>query len=210
MSVSVNSSSPVDQVYENGIQHVNLLPATNDEHGGVILDMKEPMAAEVFQVMLRDSIQQWKQQEGFSYHHAEPNYLMLVCWIPETVSTIPANASHRVAVRAIVINEKREEKIGKLQGVWKIPTGAVDEGEDIFNAAVREVKEETGSFDIQKQELEIEAAQWMPFEEYAAQPFTQAHELYKYIADLCIEKMDRAYAGFTPRPITSDGQVIYI
>ncbi|KAL6999120.1 nudix (nucleoside diphosphate linked moiety X)-type motif 2, variant 2 [Sarracenia purpurea var. burkii] len=139
------------------------------------------------------------RQEGFWYHHAEPHYLMLVYWIPETVNTIPANATHRVGVGAIVMNDKREllvvqEKSGKFQGTgaWKIPTGVVDEGEDISAAAVREVKEETGintefveilafrqihksffgksdlfflcmlrplSFDIQKQELEIEAAQ---------------------------------------------------
>ncbi|WJX50966.1 Nucleoside diphosphate-linked moiety X motif 6 [Trifolium repens] len=29
-------------------------------------------------------------------------------------------------------------------GVWKMPTGVVDEGEDICDAAIREVKEETG------------------------------------------------------------------
>ena len=33
---------------------------------------------------------------------------MLVYWIPDTPSTIPANASHRVCVGAIVLNDKRE------------------------------------------------------------------------------------------------------
>lgn len=33
---------------------------------------------------------------------------MLVCWISETTSTIPANASHRVGIGAIVLNDKRE------------------------------------------------------------------------------------------------------
>jgi len=47
-------------------------------------------------------------QEGFWFHHAEPHYLMLVYWIPETTNTIPANASHRVGVGAIVMNDKRE------------------------------------------------------------------------------------------------------
>ncbi|XP_008231594.1 PREDICTED: nudix hydrolase 10-like [Prunus mume] len=32
------------------------------------------------------------------------------------------------------------------------------------------------SFDIQKQDQEIEAAQWMAFEEYPAQPFVQKNE----------------------------------
>lgn len=48
-------------------------------------------------------------QEGFHYHHAEPDYLMLVHWISEsTTSTIPANATHRVGIGAIVMNDKRE------------------------------------------------------------------------------------------------------
>lgn len=47
-------------------------------------------------------------QEGFWYHHAEPDYLMLVRWIPATGSTIPANATHKVRIGAIVVNDKRE------------------------------------------------------------------------------------------------------
>lgn len=33
---------------------------------------------------------------------------MLVYWIPESISTIPANATHRVGVGAIVLTENRE------------------------------------------------------------------------------------------------------
>ncbi|XP_040361827.1 nudix hydrolase 10 [Rosa chinensis] len=233
MSVSVNSS---DQVCENGT--AELLPATNDDHGGVIVDMKDAMEPQAFRALLRASIVQWRLQgkkgvwiklpielvnlvemvvkEGFHYHHAEPHYLMLVYWIPETTNTIPANASHRVGVGAIILNDKNEmlvvqEKSGRLQGtgVWKIPTGIVDEGEDITVAAVREVKEETGidaefseevgsvfvcmmrplSFDIQKQDLEIEAAKWISLEEFAAQPVTQKHGLFKCIHELCLAKL---------------------
>ncbi|KAH7544530.1 hypothetical protein JRO89_XS15G0181600 [Xanthoceras sorbifolium] len=254
------------QVFENGVvEHVKLLQAANDEHGGVIVEMEEPMAPQVFATVLRASMLHWKHQgkrgvwiklpinlvnlvetavkEGFWYHHAEPNYLMLVYWIPETANTIPANASHRVGVGAIVLNDRREllvvrEKSGRFQaiGLWKIPTGIVDEGEDIIKAAMREVKEETAidtefleilafrqshksffgksslfflcmlcplSFDIQKQELEIEAAQWMPFAEYAAQPFVQKTQLFKYTTELCLAKIDKGYTGFSPHPTTS-------
>lgn len=47
-------------------------------------------------------------QEGFYFHHAEPKYLMLVYWIPETPSTIPVNATHRVGIGGFVMNEKKE------------------------------------------------------------------------------------------------------
>ena len=45
--------------------------------------------------------------------------------------------------------------------------------------------------------------QWMPFEEYAAQPFVQKHELPKYIVDICLAKKDGNYSGFSPVPTSS-------
>ncbi|XP_054798804.1 nudix hydrolase 2-like isoform X1 [Prosopis cineraria] len=267
MSVSANSTQPSTEgrFGENGFECAEILPAINDAHGGVIVEMKKPMNPDTFVTLLRSSLLQWKHhgkegvwiklpielvnlvetavKEGFWFHHAEPSYLMLVYWIPKTGNTIPPNASHRVSVGAIVLNDNKEvlvvqEKRGRFHGLglWKIPTGVVDAGEDIFNAAIREVKEETGidtefvevlafrqehktffgksdlfflcvlrplSFDIKKQDLEIEAAQWMPFEEFAAQPFNQKHEPFQYINELCSSAVRSSYAGFSPRPISS-------
>ncbi|XP_010448434.1 PREDICTED: nudix hydrolase 10 isoform X2 [Camelina sativa] len=237
-----------------------VLPFVDDDYGGVIVEMKTPMDNKSFVAALKYSFAQWRLQgkkgvwlnlplshvnlvepavkEGFRYHHAEPTYLMLVYWIPEAESTIPLNASHRVRVGAVVLNQNKEEKYGTLcgTGVWKIPTGVVDEGEDIFAAAIREVKEETGidtefleilafcqthesffaksdlffvcllrptSFDIQKQDLEIEAAQWMRFEDSACQPITQKHDLFKAIHLICSMKMEKRYTGFSTKRITS-------
>lgn len=254
-SMSISSSRSVGQ----------LLSGRNDDHGGVIVEMStEPVDAVVFGSLLRASILHWRQEgkkgvwikvpielvnlvepavkEGFYFHHAEPKYLMLVYWIPETPSTIPVNATHRVGIGGFVMNEKKEvlvvqEKSGILRGtgVWKFPTGVVEEGEDICDAAVREVKEETGidtkfveilafrqshksffeksdlffvcllqplSFNIQPQESEIEAAQWMPFEEYTAQQFVQKNEVLKYISDVCLSKREGKYSGFSPVPTT--------
>ncbi|XP_008224630.1 PREDICTED: nudix hydrolase 2-like [Prunus mume] len=241
------------------------LVGTNDPYGGVIVHINEPMDPATFLSLITSSIAHWKLQgkkgvwiklpldrvnlveaavkEGFWYHHAEPDYLMLVYWIPQTPHTLPANATHRVGIGAFVINPNREvlvvqENSGLLRGtgVWKFPTGVVDEGEDICAAAVREVKEETGidsefveilafrqshksffeksdvffvcmmqplSFDIQKHDQEIEAAQWMAFEEYAAQPFVQKNELLNNINDICKAKIDGQYSGFSPVPTMS-------
>ncbi|TKY57401.1 Nudix hydrolase 10 [Spatholobus suberectus] len=249
--------SPGDRLCEGDFE---ILPATDDAYGGVIIDLKEPMDTEIFVSLLTTSLSQWKQQgkcsvwiklpialvnlvetavkEGFRYHHAEPSYLMLVYWIPETSCTIPPDASHRVRVGGLVLNDKKEvlvvqEKRGIFHGIgfWKIPTGIVEAGEELLAAAVREVKEETGidtefvellafrhahnsffgkselfflcmlrplSSDIKKQDLEIEAAKWMPFEEYAAHPITDKHE-----SELCLAKLERCYAGFSPRPMSS-------
>ncbi|CAJ2649389.1 unnamed protein product [Trifolium pratense] len=159
-------------------QQIELLTSTDDDYGGVIVQMDQPtMDSTTFLSILRASISNWKHQgkqgvwiklpihlanlvetlikEGFWYHHAEPKYLMLVHWIADSANTIPANATHRVGVGAFVVNEKREvlvvqEKTGPFRGTgsWKFPTGVADQGEDICVAAVREAKEETGVSNI--------------------------------------------------------------
>ncbi|XP_076897602.1 nudix hydrolase 2-like [Bidens hawaiensis] len=251
---------------KDGVENVQLLPAINDDHGGVVVELNEHMDPANFLIRLKTSMSQWTLQgkrgvwiklpihlvnlvetavkEGFCYHHAEPDYLMLVNWIPETTNTIPANATHRVGVGAVVLNDKREilvvqEKNGRLRGsgIWKIPTGIVEEGEEISEGVIREVKEETGidtefvevlafrqwhkvffgksdlffmcmmralSFDIEIQELEIEAAKWMPLEEFGAQPSAQVEgSLMRYIYRLCKAKVNKDYTGFSPQPVTS-------
>ncbi|XAR68252.1 NAD(+) diphosphatase [Bertholletia excelsa] len=59
------------------------------------------------------------------------------------------------------------------------------------------------SFDIQKQDSEIEAARWMPLEEYAAHPFVEKHEQFRYAARICLEKRENGYIGFSAVPATS-------
>lgn len=40
--------------------------------------------------------------------------------------------------------------------------------------------------------------QWMPFDEYAAQPFMEKYELLRQINDIYLAKIDGHYSGFTP------------
>ncbi|KAK1580828.1 hypothetical protein Q3G72_000442 [Acer saccharum] len=102
---------------ENKVESIELLSSVEDLHGGVTVEMKEPMDSKLFASKLGSSLSYWIQQkkkgvwiklptqfsnliepafkEGFRYHHAESDYLMLVKWIPETSDTLPANASHR-------------------------------------------------------------------------------------------------------------------
>ena len=62
MTVSVNSTPPVD-LYANGtVHHAELLPASDDDHGGIIVDMKEPMDPDIFHAKLRASLSLWGQQ----------------------------------------------------------------------------------------------------------------------------------------------------
>lgn len=275
MSSSSSTSLPTaeKETVEENIQQLELLNGEYDSYDGVIVKMKDPMDPNEFGSLLRASLSQWKQQgkrgiwiklpielanlievvvkEGFHFHHAEHNYLMLVRWISETTNNLPANASHRVGIGAFVMNSNLEvlvvqEISGKFKGtgVWKLPTGVVNEGEDICEAAIREVKEETGvdaefvevlafrqshcsfftksdlffvcmlrprSFDIQKQASEIEAAKWMPIDEYADQPFVKRNPGFDYVAKICLAKANDSYTGLLATPTYSpSGKMTYL
>jgi len=211
---------------------------------------------------------------------------MLTQWLPETENKLPPNASHQVGVGAFVFDRASgrvlvvQERSGPLKGkgVWKIPTGLVQQGEDITEAAVREVHEETGvrtryapqrsrvlgrlcnSFEsdwqlwpcrvsftmleqlfcrfkavlamrqahglafgksdmffvvalepegwAEQQELviqedEIEAATWLPLQEYATSPFTQSRPLLKKIMERCVAYAKGRYSGLEGSKLAS-------
>ncbi|MCO5598078.1 hypothetical protein L7F22_052168 [Adiantum nelumboides] len=243
-----------------------LLKAEEDCYDGVIVDPTcLPRVADDFVRSLRASLWHWKSQkkrgvwlqlashladlvplaikEGFRYHHAEPSHVMMTYWIPETPCTLPPNASHQVGIGAFVMNDRREvlavqEKDGPLRGlgVWKMPTGLINQGEDLCAGAVREVREETGvdtaflqvvgfrhghfvsfcksdlyflctlrplSSHVIEQNGEIEAARWMPLEEFKGQAFYTEHEARRNMLDLCVASWDGLYTGFTTQQLQS-------
>lgn len=142
--------------------------------GVIVDHGKLPSNPYAFASMLRASLSDWRRKgkkgvwlklpveqselvpiaikEGFEYHHAEKGYVMLTYWIPEEEpSMLPANASHQVGVGGFVLNQHKEVLVVQekycapsITGLWKLPTGFINESEEIFSGAVREVKEETG------------------------------------------------------------------
>lgn len=145
-----------------------------DQYNGFICDETTlPSSPSSFKAALDTALASWRQRgyrgiwlkvpadkahvigqavdAGFEFHHAEQAYVMLTLWLPDTENKLPPNASHQVGVGAVVMNQQREilvvqEGSGPLRGkgVWKMPTGLVQQGEDISEAAEREVLEETG------------------------------------------------------------------
>ena len=85
---------------------------------------------------------------GFDLHHTSPDAVHLYNWLPSSPCRIPDYASHQVGCGAVCLNDRGEILVvrekNKNYARWKIPGGLLDVGEDIGDAAVREVKEETG------------------------------------------------------------------
>lgn len=53
--------------------------------------------------------------------------------------------------------------------------------------------------------------QWMPVDDYAAQPFVKENELFDFIAKICLAKLDGNYTGLSKVPTTtSSGKKTYL
>lgn len=86
---------------------------------------------------------------GFVYHHAEPEYLhMTLSLVPG--SFIPPYASHYIGAGGVVLDSEdrllvvSERYHVRAKRHYKLPGGALEHGEHIADAVVREVLEETG------------------------------------------------------------------
>ena len=87
--------------------------------------------------------------EGFTYHHADDRYVMMLKRLEEA-AFVPNYSTHYIGAGGVVINSDdeilvvREKRDGVGSGSFKLPGGHLHEAEHLADAVVREVLEETG------------------------------------------------------------------
>ena len=140
--------------------------------GGVIANRDAlPADPEVFRRDLRQSLDTWKADgfkvawleipiaksslipvavdAGFAFHHSGSEYLMMTHQLVDG-AFLPAYASHYIGAGGVAINSRNELLVVHERGrgggrrSYKLPGGALHEGEGLEEGVVREVLEETG------------------------------------------------------------------
>lgn len=148
------------------------IPAEANPFGGVLPDPTrlEP-DPEAFREQLTQSLEVWRDEYrvvwlelprkraalvpvavelGFDFHHCGDGYLMMTHRL-DPDAFVPRYASHYIGAGGVVINDRGEllvvsERYHHRDGPprYKMPGGALHEGEHLSEAVVREVLEETG------------------------------------------------------------------
>jgi 8-oxo-dGTP pyrophosphatase MutT (NUDIX family) len=151
---------------------MDTLPFASDQFRGVLVDSAGlPAEPDRFGVLLRQSLDTWRADgrrlvwldipleraalipiavnAGFFFHHSNEGDLMLVYRLVEG-AFVPTHATHYIGVGGVVINERQELLVvcerhrRTSQPYYKLPGGALQPGEHLVDAVLREVLEETG------------------------------------------------------------------
>lgn len=152
---------------------MKILPHEVNDFGGVTIKVDGvSMDYEKFTLGLAHSIEVWKASDyklvwlrisleqseiipvvaglGFVFHHAENDYVLMVCRLTKE-AFIPKYSTHYVGAGGVVINDdgmllvvaEQRGRSGPSRS-YKLPGGHLDDAEHIQQGVIREVFEETG------------------------------------------------------------------
>ncbi len=148
------------------------LEANPNPFNGIVITPEALPTADLFQSQLRDSLAVWARdgfkvvwleipmaksrlipiavEAGFRFHHSSENYLLLTYRLMKE-ALIPSYATHYLGVGGVVLNERQELLVvseryrrNRTSPSYKLPGGALHQGEHLVDAVIREVYEETG------------------------------------------------------------------
>jgi 8-oxo-dGTP pyrophosphatase MutT (NUDIX family) len=150
---------------------MDVLPFSPDQFGGVIVESDALPADAEFSKTLQASLETWRNEgkrlvwlkvpieraaliplaveKGFFFHHSNEGDLMMVARLVEG-AFVPTHATHYIGVGGVCINERQELLVvcerhrRTAQPYYKLPGGALQQGEHLVEAVLREVLEETG------------------------------------------------------------------
>jgi 8-oxo-dGTP diphosphatase len=150
---------------------MDVLPNSADQFGGVIVDSDGLPPDGTFGQTLQASLEAWRSDgrklvwlkvpieraalvpmavdQGFFFHHSNEGDLMMVARLVEG-AFVPTHATHYIGVGGVCINERQELLVvcerhrRTTQPYYKLPGGALQPGEHLVEAVLREVLEETG------------------------------------------------------------------
>ncbi|XP_024935503.1 nudix hydrolase 7 isoform X2 [Cephus cinctus] len=145
-----------------------------DRYDGITVDSDvEPCQLPAFLKRLQASLEQWKKEKkrtiwfrislpyaswipiltenGFKFHNAREHHVTLYRWLSDDeFCNVPPYAHTLLGVGAFVYRENTNEVLvikerhSPIVTLWKLPGGYLEPGENISDAAVREILEETG------------------------------------------------------------------
>jgi len=148
------------------------LPGTANMYGGFTVDESALPPAPEFAPLLERSLPAWRSagyraiwlripeqlpdlvpiavRAGFRYHHAGDGAVMLALTL-DAAADLPNHGTHMIGAggvvldgdgRLLVVSERYRRD--RTQPYYKLPGGALDPGENLREAVIREVREETG------------------------------------------------------------------